>query len=48
VTRYISSNPAVATVGYDNGVITGVGGGYCKVYALAVNGMWAEVEVYVN
>ena len=48
LTRYISSNPAVATVGYDNGVITGVSGGYCKVYALAVNGMWAEVEVYVN
>jgi hypothetical protein len=48
LTRYISSNPAVATVGYDNGVITGVGGGYCKVYAIAVNGMWSEVEVYVN
>ncbi|MBE6040639.1 MAG: hypothetical protein E7219_06725 [Clostridiales bacterium] len=48
LTRYISSNPAVATVGYDNGVITAVGGGYCKVYAIAVNGMWSEVEVYVN
>jgi len=47
LTRYISSNKAVATVG-SNGVITAVGGGYCKVYAIAVNGMWSEVEVYVN
>jgi hypothetical protein len=45
--RYTSSNNAVASVN-DDGVITGIRTGYCKVYVQTVNGIWRTVEVYVK
>ena len=45
--RYFSTNPAVATV-TAKGVISGNAHGWCKVYAIATDGMWSVIEVYVN
>jgi hypothetical protein len=47
LTRYVSENPAVATVDA-NGVVYGVGSGWTRVYVMGVSGMWETVEVYVN
>lgn len=45
--RYLSETPAVATVTQD-GTITGVASGWCRVHVLAANGIWQTVEVYVQ
>jgi hypothetical protein len=47
LTRYVSENPAVATVDA-NGVVYGVGSGWTRVYVIGVSGMWETVEVNVN
>lgn len=46
-TRFVSENPAVATVSAD-GIITGVSTGWCRVYAQGVDGIWSAVEVTVK
>ena len=45
--RYISGNPAVATVDY-RGKVKGVGGGSCTIYVLTTNGIWKTVKVTVD
>jgi hypothetical protein len=45
--RYFSANPAVAKVA-QNGTITGVTSGWCRVYAVATDGMWSVIEVNVK
>jgi len=47
LTRFVSENPAVATVN-GSGVITGVGTGWCRVYAQGVDGIWKTVTVNVQ
>ena len=47
LTRYVSENPAVATVDA-NGVVYGVGSGWTRVYVIGVSGMWETVEVNVQ
>lgn len=45
--RYFSTDTAVATVNL-KGVITGVSPGTCKIYAVAINGMYKAVNVTVK
>ena len=45
--RYYTSNPAVAVVN-SKGVISAVGRGNCKVYALAANGIYKIINVRVR
>jgi hypothetical protein len=45
--RYFSANPDIATV-TPNGVILGNSHGWCRVYAVATDGMWSVIEVNVN
>lgn len=45
--RYFSANPAVASVA-QNGIITAASPGWCRVYALATDGMWSVIEVNVK
>ena len=47
LTRFVSENPAVATVDA-NGIVRGVGTGWCRVYVQGVTGMWTVVEVNVK
>ena len=47
LTRYISEQPAVATVDA-NGIVTGVSTGWCRIYVQGVSGMWEVVEINVN
>jgi hypothetical protein len=47
LTRFTSENPAVATVDA-NGIVTGVGTGWTRVYVQGVTGMWQVVEVNVQ
>ena len=45
--RYISSNPAVATVSA-KGKVKAVGAGSCDIYVLTLNGIWQRVPVTVD
>lgn len=45
--RYISEVPKVAKVD-KNGKITGVSAGWCRIYAVGVNGIWDTIEVNVK
>lgn len=47
LTKFISENPAVAAVDA-NGIVTGVGTGWCRVYVQGVTGMWTVVEINVK
>ena len=45
--RYVSSNPAIASVSTD-GLVKARKKGSCRIYAIAVNGAWAATEVKVT
>ena len=45
--RYITSNPAVATVS-GKGKVKAVGAGSCVIYVLTTNGIWKAVTVVVD